>query len=70
MNSLDELLVKIQKLNIDEQMKLLEELTSLIKSKSKMKKHSILELQGLGKELWTNIDIIEYINQERESWSG
>jgi hypothetical protein len=29
---------------------------------------SILELQGLGKELWKGIDTAEYINDERRSW--
>ena len=29
---------------------------------------SILELRGLGKELWEGIDPAEYIEQERASW--
>ena len=31
---------------------------------------SILELQGLGKEIWQNIDAQAYIDQERTSWNG
>lgn len=31
---------------------------------------SILELQGLGKELWQDIDAQEYVNRERASWDG
>ncbi len=31
---------------------------------------SILELQGLGKEIWQNIDVQAYIDQERASWNG
>lgn len=30
--------------------------------------HSIMELQGLGKELWKGIDAAEYIRREREEW--
>jgi hypothetical protein len=30
--------------------------------------HSILELQGLGKELWKGIDAAKYVAAERESW--
>ena len=30
--------------------------------------HSILELQGLGKELWKGIDTAKYIDDERRSW--
>ena len=33
-------------------------------------KRSILELQGLGKEIWEGIDAQEYIDEERNSWDG
>jgi len=39
----------------------------LIKSGSKTK-HHLSELRGLGKELWQNIDIDGYIQNERASW--
>ncbi|MBI3210742.1 MAG: hypothetical protein HYZ37_17805 [Candidatus Solibacter usitatus] len=29
---------------------------------------SLLELQGLGKEIWQNIDVDEYLREERASW--
>jgi hypothetical protein len=32
--------------------------------------HSILELKGLGKEVWGEIDAQEYVDQERRSWHG
>ncbi len=32
------------------------------------RRHSILELQGLGKEIWAGIDAAEHIRQERDSW--
>jgi hypothetical protein len=33
-------------------------------------RRSILELRGLGKELWRSIDSTEYLKQEREAWDG
>jgi hypothetical protein len=36
----------------------------------KVWKHSILELKGLGQEIWQEIDTEEYIQQERNSWAG
>jgi hypothetical protein len=30
--------------------------------------HEITELEGLGKEVWNNIDAQDYINAERDSW--
>ena len=29
---------------------------------------SILDLQGLGKELWENIDAADHVARERDSW--
>ena len=34
------------------------------------RRRSILELQGLGKEIWQGIDAQEYVDRERASWSG
>jgi hypothetical protein len=31
---------------------------------------SILELQGLGKDIWQGIDAQEYVDRERASWNG
>ena len=33
-------------------------------------RRSILELQGLGKELWSDIDAQEYVDEERATWNG
>ncbi len=30
--------------------------------------HSIMELHGLGKDLWKDVDVEEYINNLREEW--
>ena len=32
--------------------------------------HSIMELQGLGKEIWEGVDPKEYVDRERSSWNG
>jgi hypothetical protein len=31
-------------------------------------KHDIMELHGLGKEIWNGVDIQEYINELRKEW--
>jgi len=31
-------------------------------------KHSIMELHGLGKEIWEGIDAQEYVNELRKEW--
>ena len=62
-----------ESLTPDEQMQLIEELFGLIRQRVTLTpkpKRSILELRGLGKEIWNGIDAQEYVNQERDSWNG
>lgn len=33
------------------------------------KTRSIMELQGLGKDIWRDVDVEEYIKRERDSWN-
>ena len=33
-------------------------------------KRSVLEMRGLGKDLWRDVDVAEYLNRERDSWHG
>jgi len=59
------------KLSRDEQLRLIQELTAYAgESADSEPEHSIMELRGLGKEIWEEIDAQEYVNQERASWNG
>jgi hypothetical protein len=50
---------------------LLKELAVMVRRPMLVKpKHSIMELEGLGKEIWNGLDAQEYVNQERASWNG
>lgn len=54
-----------------EQELLVHELTSAVAGRlSSGRRRSIMELQGLGKEIWQGIDAGEYVRQERASWPG
>jgi hypothetical protein len=62
---------KVLKLAPDEQMRLIFELFAHIRQRVIPKqKCSILELSGLGKEIWHGIDAQEYVDRERNSWNG
>jgi hypothetical protein len=43
---------------------------SLDTPEAPVEKHSILELAGLGKEIWEGIDPQEYVNQLRSEWDN
>lgn len=62
---------QLDQLTPDEQLHLLEELAVIVRRRMTLKqKRSIMELEGLGKEIWQGIDAQEYVNQERNSWNS
>jgi hypothetical protein len=65
------LLAQIRELDLASQLRPLQEVAALIRHLiSVQPKHSILELQGLGKEIWEGIDAQEFVERERASWGG
>ena len=60
----------IRFLNIDEQLTLLEIISTGLKKSigKRRKKNSIMELEGLGANIWEGIDAQDYVRKERESW--
>jgi len=62
---------RVERLSPADQLRLLEELAVLVRRRiTTQPPRSILELQGLGKEIWQDIDVQEYIDRERASWNG
>ena len=60
-----------KRLERGEQLQLLETLMQSLRQTPKMQtSRSILELRGLGKDVWQNVDVNAYIDQERNSWDG
>ena len=63
-----DVLDRAQRLAPADQLRLLEELAALLRHKVvAQKQRSILELKGLGKEIWQGIDAQEYVNKEQAS---
>ena len=60
----------IHQLSPEELVDLLECISATLKQRmgQKLAKHSIMELEGLGAEIWEGIDAQEYVRQERASW--
>lgn len=61
-----------RQLGLKERLQLLQELLGTISSDvaETGSKRSIFELKGVGAEMWREIDVDEYIRQERASWDG
>ncbi|MEO0985017.1 MAG: hypothetical protein AAFY20_05655 [Cyanobacteria bacterium J06639_14] len=62
---------QVDQLTFAEQLSLLEDLVVIVRKQFEAKpQRSMMELKGLGKEVWQGIDAQTYVNQERESWNG
>jgi hypothetical protein len=60
-----------ESLSRDEQLRLIQELAAHTEAgASSNKKTSVLELCGLGQEIWLQMDAQDYVNRERASWNG
>jgi len=67
----DELLSQARQLEPEDQLRLLEDVAVLLRQQmGSARLHSIVELKGLGKDIWQGIDAQEYVDQERSSWDG
>lgn len=68
--SYDDYVKGIPNLNPEEQLSLVEIISAGLKRilKRKGPRHSIMELEGLGVDIWKGIDAREYVQKERESW--
>ncbi len=60
----------IERLRPDEQLNLIEIISSRLKTNLRRKrvKHSVMDLEGLGAHIWKGIDAQRYVDKERKSW--
>jgi len=67
----DDVVATLPTLKTEEQLNLLEVLSLMLKKSvvQKEKEHRLLELEGLGAEVWSEVDVDEYISSERDSWN-
>ena len=63
-----EIIQQAKSLSLQERRELVRLLSESIQQVEEPKKHSILELAGLGTEVWQGIDPQEYIDQLRSEW--
>ncbi|HEV2581077.1 MAG TPA: hypothetical protein VGT44_09510 [Ktedonobacteraceae bacterium] len=64
-----EILGQIRYLTLEEQARLLEELAGLVHARIKaLPKHSVLEFKGIAGDFWQDVDIKQFIEEERNSW--
>lgn len=65
----EEALRQVQSLSPSDQKRLLAEVGQQLQVAARQR-ISILQLKGLGKDVWRELDAQGYVNQERASWDG
>jgi len=65
-----DILRRAAQLSSEDLLRLSEELSQWAGRKNGGSGHSILDLDGLGKETWEGVDPDQYVAKERESWDG
>jgi len=66
----DDYVKKIQTLTPEEQLSLVKVISASLKKtlRGKKAKHSVMELEGLGADIWKGVDAQKYVLKERYSW--
>jgi len=65
-----DVLDRVERLESQEQRRLLGDIAAMLRRRASERPTSILELRGLGKEVWEGVDAQEYVERERSSWNG
>ncbi len=60
----------VEALGPGDQLRLFAELMFRLSGELAHKPRSLLELEGLGQEVWQGVDVDEYLRRERSSWNG
>jgi hypothetical protein len=70
--TLDEAIVVSEKLSLSDQLRLIAILSERLRSESEqgIEPIDMLSLAGLGAEIWKDLDITTYLEQERASWDS
>jgi hypothetical protein len=67
-SNVSELMMQARELSLQERRELIRLLNDTVADEANTQEHSILELAGLGAEIWEGIDPQEYIRQLRSEW--
>ena len=70
MLSLTQIADEIRSLTVEERKQLITLIVDSLTEPQPGEEHSILELEGLGAEIWQGIDAQEYVNRLRSEWGS
>jgi hypothetical protein len=71
----DDVLARAERLSFEEIKRLVDDLNAKLEQHKEQEpetrpRHKARDFRGVGKETWKNVDVEEYIRQERASWDA
>lgn len=67
--SIDQIINEIEKLDYRDKINLMSRIVNLLKREENyLQATSVLQLKGLGKNIWKSNDVASYVLAERQSW--
>ena len=67
--SVQEMIQQAENLSLEERAQLIKALVDMVIPPAE-EQHELIELAGLGAEIWEGIDAQEYVNQLRREWDN
>ena len=67
-NNVNQILSQIEGLSYDEKVEVMDRIIHSFKKQKLTTRQGLSSLKGLGKDLWKNINVDEYIDSQRKTW--
>lgn len=67
-NNINQILSQIEYLSYDEKIEVMDRIIRSFKKQNSSAREGLTRLKGLGKGLWNNINVDEYIDSQRKTW--
>jgi hypothetical protein len=67
-NHINQILSQIEGLSYDEKVEVMDRIIHSFKKQKLTARQGLNSLKGLGKDLWKNINVNEYIDSQRKTW--
>ena len=67
-SNINQILSQIEGLSYEEKVEVMDKIIHSFKKRNLSAREGLTSLKGLGKNLWKNINVYEYIDSQRKTW--
>ncbi len=67
--NINQIVSEIERLNYHDKINIMARIVQLLKKEEESSQTlTVIQLKGLGKEVWQGMDVVNYVEEERRSW--